>query len=394
MRDPYKVLGVKRDAGADEIKAAWRNMAKAVHPDHNQGDPTATARFAEIGRAYETLKDPRKRNLFDSAVRMAEAKKQEQTIMQQRHAAREAADRAKAAQANAERVMEELARANANAQKAAAAGAKQQQAGATEAAEEMVERIFGAQTARPAGAQAQSQAHPQQAQAKPHAAEAAKQPEQETTESDPAKAEDEPMEASAAGGANMSLPLSLLTSLVRRFTGAGQPGLEKAPDEVATATVTIEDIMKGSWTTVSLPEGREVGFALPAGTTEGHQVRLKGQGFKLPGMQRGDAVINIHIAPDPRFTVDGFDVHAVLPLNIENAVLGTEAHIDGPQGPLNVTVPAWSGSDKTIRIPDKGLPNDSGGKGDLVVELRIMLWEKPDDKVTDLMRSMREGLFL
>ena len=394
MRDPYKVLGVKRDAGADEIKAAWRNMAKAVHPDHNQGDPTATARFAEIGRAYETLKDPRKRNLFDSAVRMAEAKKQEQTIMQQRHAAREAADRAKAAQANAERVMEELARANANAQKAAAAGAKQQQAGTSEAAEEMVERIFGAQTARTAGAQAQSQAHSQQAQAKPHAAEAAKQPEQETTESDPAKAEDEHMEASAAGGANMSLPLSLLTSLVRRFTGAGQPGLEKAPDEVATATVTIEDIMKGGWTTVSLPEGREVGFALPAGTTEGHQIRLKGQGFKLPGMQRGDAVINIHIAPDPRFTVDGFDVHAVLPLNIENAVLGTEARIDGPQGPLNVTVPAWSGSDKTIRIPDQGLPNDSGGKGDLVVELRIMLWEKPDDKVTDLMRSMREGLFL
>jgi DnaJ-class molecular chaperone len=111
-------------------------------------------------------------------------------------------------------------------------------------------------------------------------------------------------------------------------------------------------------------------------------------------MQRGDAVINIHIATDPRFTVDGFDVHVVLPLNIENAVLGTEARIDGPQGPLNVTVPAWSGSDKTIRIPDKGLPKDSGGKGDLVVELRIMLWEKPDDKVTDLMRSMREGLFL
>jgi DnaJ-class molecular chaperone len=389
MRDPYKVLGVKRDAGADEIKTAWRNMAKAVHPDHNQGDPTATARFAEIGRAYETLKDPRKRNLFDSAVRMAEAKKQEQTIMQQRQAAREAAVRAKAAQANAERVMEELARANANAQKAAAAGAKQQQAGTTEAAEEMVERIFGAQAQSHA-----QQAHSQQAQARPHAAEAAKQPEQETAESETARAEDEQTESTTGTGANMSLPLSLLTSLVRRFTGAGQPGLEKAPDEVATATVTIEDIMKGSWTTVSLPEGREVGFALPAGTTEGHQVRLKGQGFKLPGMQRGDAVINIHIAPDPRFTVDGFDVHAVLPLNIENAVLGTEARVDGPQGPLNVTVPAWSGSDKTIRIPDQGLPNDSGGKGDLVVELRIMLWEKPDAKVTDLMRSMREGLFL
>jgi DnaJ-class molecular chaperone len=396
MRDPYKVLGVKRDAGADEIKAAWRNMAKAVHPDHNRDDPTATARFAEIGRAYETLKDPRKRNLFDNAVRMAEAKKQEQTIMQQRHAAREAAARAKAAQANAERVMEELARANANAQKAAAAeGAKQQAGAGAEAAEEMVERIFGAQTGRPGGAQAQSaqaRAQQAQAQARPDSAEAARQGENDLADADAARSEDEATEAGA--GANMSLPLSLLTSLVRRFTGAGQTGIEKAPDEVATATVTVEDVIKGSWTTVSLPEGREVGFALPAGTTEGHQVRLKGQGFKLPGMLRGDAVINIHIAPDARFRVDGFDVHAVLPLNIENAVLGTEARVDGPQGPVNVTVPAWSGSDKTVRIPGKGLPNDSGGRGDLVVELRIMLWEKPDDKVTDLMRSMREGLFL
>src|SRR4051794_27157770 len=160
MRDPYKVLGVKHDAGADEIKAAWRHMAKAVHPDHNQGDPTATARFAEVGRAYETLKDPKKRSLFDTAVRMAEAKTAGPTITQQRQAAREAAIRAKAAQENAERVMEELARAAA--QKAAAEAAKQQQqqqAGATEQAEEVVERIFGAQTrtAAAGGGQAQSQ---------------------------------------------------------------------------------------------------------------------------------------------------------------------------------------------------------------------------------------------
>jgi DnaJ-class molecular chaperone len=392
MRDPYKILGVKRDAGANEIKAAWRNMAKAVHPDHNQDDPTATARFAEIGRAYETLKDPRKRSLFDSAVRMAEAKKHEQTIMQQRQAAREAAVRAKAAQANAERVMEELARA---AQKAAADGSRPQ-AGAGEAAEEMVDRIFGAQARAAAAGQAQSraqQAQSQQAQGQTHAAETGKRVDGDAAEAE-IKGDEEPGEAAANVGANLSLPLSILTSLVRRFTGAKDTGLEKAPDEVTTATVTIDDILKSSWISASLPEGREIGFALPAGTTDGHEVRLKGQGFKLPGMQRGDAVINIRVAPDPRFTVDGSDLRAVLPLSIENAVLGTEARIDGPNGPLNVTIPAWSGSDKTVRIPGQGLPREEGGKGDLVVELRIMLWEKPDDKVTDLMRSMREGLFL
>ncbi|MBX5104347.1 J domain-containing protein [Rhizobium lentis] len=397
MRDPYKILGVKRDAAADEIKAAWRYMAKAAHPDHNQDDPTATARFAEIGRAYETLRDPRKRSQFDNAVRMAEAKKQEQTIMQQRQAAREAAARAKAAQANAERVMEELARA---AQKASAESPKQQ-AAAGEGAEEMVERIFGAQARASAGGQAQGRAQQaqnyqtqnqqtqnQQTQGQAQA-EAGKR-----VDGDGDEADEEAGETSNNAGANLSLPLSILTSLVRRFTGARDTGLEKAPDEVTTATVTIDDVLKGSWITASLPEGREIGFVLPAGTTDGHEIRLKGQGFKLPGMQRGDAVVNIRIAPDSRFTVDGFDLHAVLPLSIENAVLGTEAQIDGPAGPLTVTVPAWSGSDKTIRIAGQGLPREDGSRGDLVVELRILLWEKPDDKITDLMRSMREGLFL
>lgn len=388
MRDPYKVLGVKHNAGADEIKTAWRNLAKAVHPDHNQSDPTASARFAEIGRAYETLKDPKKRSLFDTALRMAETRKEEQTIMQQRQAAREAAARAKAAQANAERVMEELARTNA--QKAAAESAKQ--AGTGEQAEEVVERIFGAQ----ARAAAAGQGRAQQAQQTSRPADATRRAEAETAsgaETDAARGEEDPVEAMATSSA-FNLPLGILTSLVRRLTGANQPAPEKAPDEVATATVTVDDVLKNSWVTASLPEGREVGFTLPAGTTEGHQVRLKGQGFRLPGMQRGDAVVNIHIAPDDRFRVEGFDLHTVLPLSIENAVLGTEARIDGPNGSLIVTVPAWSGSDKTIRIPGEGLADESGAKGDLVVELRILLWEKPDDKVTDLMRSMREGLFL
>ena len=402
MRDPYKVLGVQKDAGADEIKAAWRHMAKAVHPDHNQGDPNATARFAEIGRAYETLKDPKKRSLFDTAARMAEAKMGGgETIMQQRQAAREAAARAKAAQENAERVMEELARANAQkAAKAAAEEAAKQKASNTagaESAEEVVDRIFGTQTKAAGGTagnagQAQSQAQGQaqaqaQAKAKPAEAETAK------SETEAPKTDADAIDPTAAASAGILQPFSILNALVRRFTGTA-PAPEKAPDQFAQATVTIDDLMKGSRIIVPLGEGQEASFTLSPGTTEGQQIRLKGQGLKLPNMQRGDAVIGVHIAADHRFTVHGFDLHTVLPVTIENAVLGTETEIEGPGGRLKVTVPAWSGSDKTIRIEGQGLPDGNSGRGDLVVELRIMLWEKPDDKVTDLMRSMREGLFL
>ena len=62
----------------DEIKAAWRAVAKAVHPDQNKDDPLATQRFAEAGRAYEVLKDPKLRNRYDYARREAELRRMEE----------------------------------------------------------------------------------------------------------------------------------------------------------------------------------------------------------------------------------------------------------------------------------------------------------------------------
>ncbi|MGO8469876.1 J domain-containing protein, partial [Rhizobium leguminosarum] len=82
------------------------------------------------------------------------------------------------------------------------------------------------------------------------------------------KGYEEAGEAGANASANLSLPLSILTNLVRRFTGANDTGLDKAPDEVTTATVTIDDVLKSGRITASLPEGREIGFELPAGTTD------------------------------------------------------------------------------------------------------------------------------
>jgi DnaJ-class molecular chaperone len=413
MRDPYKTLGVKRDAGEAEIKAAWRNLAKAVHPDHNQSDPTATERFAEIGRAYETLKDPKKRSRYDQVIRMAEATNQspEQTIMQQRNAAREAAERAKAARANAERVMEELARVNAQkAAKAAAANAAAQaaanaagsrantgsaqpsagtqQSGATQAEspEDMIERIFGS--------------HPQASAPKSDADEsgakhrdAAAGTEEQAGDSETAEGE---YALSGGGiGSIISQPFGILSSLVRRITGsASTPVQEKAPEIAAEATVSIDDILQGNWINVPLSDGKEVRFQAAAGMSNGHVVHLKAQGLKLQGMQRGDVAITVHMAEDARFRVNGFDIHTILPLTIENAVLGWHTQVEGPRGAVDVTVPAWSGSDHVIRIAGGGLPDGNGAKGDLVVELRLMLWEKPDDKVTDLMRSMKDGLFL
>ncbi|MBU0859322.1 MAG: DnaJ domain-containing protein, partial [Alphaproteobacteria bacterium] len=58
--DPFTVLGVPRTADAAAIKAAYRKLAMKYHPDRNQGDATAEAKFKEVNEAYQTLSDPAK----------------------------------------------------------------------------------------------------------------------------------------------------------------------------------------------------------------------------------------------------------------------------------------------------------------------------------------------
>ncbi|MDO4456069.1 MAG: DnaJ domain-containing protein, partial [Ligilactobacillus agilis] len=64
QRDPYEVLGVSKDASADEIKRAYRKLSKKYHPDLNK-EPGAEAKFKEINEAYETLSDPQKKAQYD-----------------------------------------------------------------------------------------------------------------------------------------------------------------------------------------------------------------------------------------------------------------------------------------------------------------------------------------
>jgi DnaJ-class molecular chaperone len=374
MRDPYSILGVKRNADADEIKAAWRSKAKTVHPDHNREDPSATDRFAEVGQAYDLLKDPERRKRYDRAAEM------HQTIMQQR----EASERARAARAKAEKVMEELARAQAarnqadgskgDSGKADPARAKPQGAGKDgESPEETIERIFGIGPEVRERAREHAEATAEQRPAEPFAGKDETAPEPRPP-----------------------LPLmavELISSLVNRIRGtATQP--EKAPDLSVDARIAISDLLAQKPVTIRLSDERDVRVPITAGATDGQVVRLQGQGLKVPGMKQGDLLVALKVARDDRFRVENFDIHTVLPVSLQDAVLGGEAHAETPEGPRSILIPSWSGSDRTIRIEGLGLYDDAGGRGDLVIELRILLWEKPDAKVTDLMRHMRDGLFL
>src|SRR5215813_15105851 len=74
MRDPYDVLGVQKSASADDVKRAYRKLAKKLHPDANKNDPKAAQRFAELNSAYEILGEDDKRKAFDRGEIDAEGK--------------------------------------------------------------------------------------------------------------------------------------------------------------------------------------------------------------------------------------------------------------------------------------------------------------------------------
>jgi DnaJ-class molecular chaperone len=417
MRDPYSLLGVKRNADVSEIKAAWRTKAKSVHPDHNQDDPGAGERFAEVGQAYELLKDPVRRKRYDRAA------DKHQTIMEQRETARQQAERAKAAQASAEKIMEELARANArraqaNAAASAGAGSGMRDeaasvagAAASGVGEDIIERIFG--SGADSQAKTEEQAKASQASQTSQASQASQASRGAQTAEPAAASSGAAAGAGAGAGATAGasgasspdategfdakplpvLAVDLIASLVRRIRGT-TVAPEKAPDLSVDATVTITDLLQQTTVTVQLAEEREVRVPLERGMTEGQVVRLKGQGLKVPNMKPGDLLVNLKLARDAQYRLNGYDIHTALSVSLEDAVLGTEVTLETPDGSRQVDIPAWSGSDQTIRLEGLGLHTDAETRGDLIVELRILLWEKPDQKVTDLMRHMRHGLYL
>ena len=186
---------------------------------------------------------------------------------------------------------------------------------------------------------------------------------------------------------------NLLTYLVKRLTRQA-PAPDKAPDVNLDAMVSVEDLINRINPSVTLPDGKLLSITLPDGAMDGTTVRMEGYGHKLPGMKRGDVVATIRVKPHKWYRVDYYDLRTFHDIDIENAVLGCETTVETPDGKVRITVPEWSGSDRVVKVPGKGLPRGNGMRGDLVVEIRVMLWDHPDQKVIDLMRSLREGLFL
>jgi DnaJ-class molecular chaperone len=176
------------------------------------------------------------------------------------------------------------------------------------------------------------------------------------------------------------------------FGGAGaQRGrAQQAPtqDLAFDLPVTLEEAYAAAKVDARLPDGRMLAVSLPKGVEDRQNIRLKGQGHQTMG-GRGDAIATVRLRSHTKFRLDDRDLHVDLQLPLKDAVLGLKAPVETLTGKLALTIPAWSSSDKVLRIKGKGMPKKDGGFGDLLVHVRIMLPQEPDSDLIAYVQSAK-----
>ncbi len=174
-----------------------------------------------------------------------------------------------------------------------------------------------------------------------------------------------------------------------RTGGARRESGVKGEDVAYELKVTLEDIVSNQRHRVKLPTGREIEVDLPKGVTDGQVIRLRGLGNpgRLGGAP-GDAMMTVRILPHARFTVEGTTLRTRVPLPLEDAVLGGKLRVPTLEGEVETSVPPGTSGGKSLRLRGKGLPG-TGGRGDIIVSLDIVLPDPPDEDLAALMTKRR-----
>jgi curved DNA-binding protein len=312
-KDYYATLGVKKDAGQDEIQKAYRKLARKYHPDVNK-DPKAELKFKEIGEAYEVLKDPEKRQKYDQFGKDWN---------------------------------------------------RARQTGAPPPGWENIHFDFGG------------------------------------------GGFDFGDLGGMGGGDRFSSFFEMLFGGGgpggRRGAGTAGPGgfggfaPQAGGNTEATLPLTLEEALRGGTREIAITDPstgqrRNLSVKIPAGVRSGQKIRLGGQGGPgFGGAAAGDLLLKVEIQPDPRFRVEGSDVHTTVAVSPWEAALGGEAEVETPTGSVRVKIPAGSSSGRKIRLRGRGLGKKGGEKGDLLAEIRIMVPEQLSDRERELYEQLAEA---
>ncbi len=359
--DYYAILGLVRGASEAEIRRAYRRLARQYHPGINPGDRAAAAMFRSISEAYETLADPARRSQYDEAGVRTAPPQEASTFEFAGFDFSIAAHGPQAATftelfadvlhplASGDRPRPEMG-ADLHASLTVAfldamAGGERQ---VIVTRQVPCEGCAGAGVvATPEGRCAHCQATGQVRWARGHMV------------------------------------------FSKRCAACGGTGRQRSQRCAVCAGhgrgVRTEAIL----------------VPVPPGMGEGVRLRVPEKGHAgLHGGRPGDLYVTIHVQPHPAFRREGDDLVLSVPVAVHEAVLGARFEVPSIDGPVKVRIPPGTQAGQRFRLSGRGVPTSGGGRGDLVVEVRLVLPAMVDERSKDLMREfgrlnpedVREGL--
>jgi curved DNA-binding protein len=314
-RDYYEVLQVPRSASPDQIKSAYRKLAKKYHPDRNRGDKSAETRFKEVHDAYEVLNDPAKRRAYDQFGRAG--------------VRGEAAGPGHRPGGGGWRP-------------GPGAGQRgyQWQSNTGEVPIEDLEDLFSAFGGTAGG---------------------------------------QPNTSGGAGFEDFFSRIGMRRGQGRRGRSHGPVSEESAGslDIDHEVALSFEQAIHGTQLDLQISrDGRveTVTVKIPPGVSDGQRIRIRGKGQPdMRGGKAGDLYIISRVQPHPYFRRVGNDIYIDLPLTITEATLGTKVEIPTLEGKTVLTVPPSTPSGARLRLKNRGVkPPGDKPRGHQYAVIRIV----------------------
>jgi molecular chaperone DnaJ len=134
----------------------------------------------------------------------------------------------------------------------------------------------------------------------------------------------------------------------------------------------------------------EIAIKIPSGIEDGQMIKLTGAGEAIKSGVSGDLYIKIHVKRNKDFIKEGHNLVTNLNIKVTDALLGGEYVIDTLDGKLKVKVPEGISFGETLRIKSKGVPTQSGGRGDLLIKINIELPKKLSKQARRDLEDLRE----
>ena len=368
-KDYYAALGVEKSASSDDIKKAYRKLARESHPDHNPGDPKAEERFKAVSEAYAVLGDDKKRREYDemrSLFGSGAFRRNARAGGQPGGVPFDVSDLFGGAAGGADTrfggggftdLFSTIFSGGGAGGPARPRGPARGRDVETEVALDFSDAVRGVTlplTLRAPGVC-------------------------DTCHGSGAKPGTQPVSCPVCHGAGVTTRNQGSFSFsepCRNCQGVGTVVEAKCPECHGTGGVT---------------KTRTLNVRFPAGVADGQRIRLAGRGE--PGERggpAGDLFVQVKVRPDELFGRTGDDLTLTVPITFAEAVLGTDLRVPTLDGTVTLRVPPGTPSGRVLRARGKGVVRKDGRAGDLLVTLDVVVPAKVSDEARAALEAFAE----